>query len=120
MYEQAQYGEHTTINSPVEADPVAARFERYTRLHKDGQRAGWLTRCTEITAELAKLEGYAHRSNAQDAQVDELVGELAVLSSLIDQDDVRVRSESIERIKRAAQVRPTWRARLGPRAPRRW
>jgi HK97 family phage major capsid protein len=65
--------------------------------HKDGQRSGWLTRRTEITAELARLEGYARRSKAQDDQLDELVGELTVLGSLIDQDDVRVRSETIAR-----------------------
>lgn len=63
--------------------------------HKDGQRSGWLTRRTEITAELARLEGYARRSKVQDDQLDELVGELTVLGSLIDQDDVRVRSETI-------------------------
>jgi hypothetical protein len=65
--------------------------------HKNGQRSGWLTRRTEITAELARLEGYARRSKAQDEQLDELTGELTVLGSLIDQDDVRIRSESIAR-----------------------
>jgi HK97 family phage major capsid protein len=96
------YGEHSEIVSPT-GDPVGERFERYLALHKDGQRAGWLTRRTEITAELAQLENYARRSNAQEAQLGELTGELTVLSSLIDQDDVRVRSEKIEAIKRAAQ-----------------
>jgi hypothetical protein len=91
---RGQYGEHSTIISPV-GDPIEERFQRYTSLHKGGQRAGWLTRRTEITAELAKLEGYAHRSNAQDEQLDELTGELTVLGSLIDQDDLRVRSETI-------------------------
>jgi HK97 family phage major capsid protein len=71
--------------------------------HKDGQRSGWLTRRTEITAELARLEGYPRRSRAQDDQLDELTGELTVLGSLIDQDDVRIRSENIEHIKRLAQ-----------------
>jgi HK97 family phage major capsid protein len=65
--------------------------------HKDGQRSGWLTRRTEITAELARLEGYTRRSKAQDDQLDELVGELTVLGSLIDQDDVAVRSAAIAR-----------------------
>jgi HK97 family phage major capsid protein len=96
------YGEHSEIVSPV-GDPIEERFQRYLARHKDGQRAGWLTRRTEVTAELAKLEGYAHRSNAQDAQLDELTAELTVLSSLVDQDDVRVRSEKLEHIKRVAQ-----------------
>jgi HK97 family phage major capsid protein len=65
--------------------------------HKDGQRSGWLIRRTEVTGELATLEGYSRRSKAQDDQLDELVGELTVLGSLIDQDDVRVRSETIAR-----------------------
>ena len=65
--------------------------------HKDGQRPGWLTRRTEITAELARLEGYARRSKAQDDQLDELIGELTVLGSLIDQDDVAVRAATISR-----------------------
>ena len=90
------YGEHTEINSPF-GDPIAERFERHLSLHKDGQRAAWLTRRTEVTAELAKLDGYAHRTRSQDDQVDELTGELTVLSMLIDQDDVQVRSESIAR-----------------------
>ena len=71
--------------------------------HSGGQRSGWLTRRTEITAELARLEGYTRRSKAQDDQLDELTGELTVLGSLIDQDDVRIRSEKIEHIKRLAQ-----------------
>jgi HK97 family phage major capsid protein len=86
-----------------ETDAVGERFGRFMAQHKDGQRSGWLTRRTEITAELARLEGYARRSKAQDEQLDELVGELTVLGSLIDQDDVRVRSENIEHIKRLAQ-----------------
>jgi HK97 family phage major capsid protein len=90
------YGEHSEIVSPV-GDSIEERFKRYLARHSDGQRAGWLTRRTEVTAELAKLEGYAHRSNAQDAQLDELTTELTVLGSLIDQDDVRVRSETIAR-----------------------
>jgi hypothetical protein len=85
-----------------ETDAVGERFGRFMAQHKDGQRSGWLTRRTEITAELARLEGYARRSKAQDEQLDELVGELTVLGSLIDQDDVRVRSENIEHIKRLA------------------
>jgi HK97 family phage major capsid protein len=96
------YGEHSEIVSPV-GDPVEERFKRYLARHKDGQRAGWLTRRSEITAELAKLEGYAHRSNAQDEQLDELTGELTVLGSLIDQDDVRVRSETIARGRELAK-----------------
>jgi Phage capsid family len=80
-----------------ETDPIGERFGRFMAQHKDGQRSGWLTRRTEITAELARLEGYARRSKAQDDQLDELTGELTVLGSLIDQDDVRVRSETIAR-----------------------
>src|SRR5690242_16839854 len=86
-----------------ETDPIGERFGRFMAQHKDGQRSGWLTRRTEITAELARLEGYARRSKAQDDQLDELTGELTVLGSLIDQDDVRIRSENIEHIKRLAQ-----------------
>jgi HK97 family phage major capsid protein len=71
--------------------------------HKDGQRSGWLTRRTEITGELARLEGYARRSKAQDDQLQDLTSELTVLGSLIDQDDVRIRSEKIEHLKRVAQ-----------------
>jgi hypothetical protein len=80
-----------------EADPIGERFGRFMAQHKDGQRSGWLTRRTEITAELARLEGYARWSKAQDDQLDELTGELTVLGSLIDQDDVAVRSAAIAR-----------------------
>ena len=86
-----------------EPDAIGELFERFMAQHSGGQRTGWLTRRTRITAELARLEGYAHRSNAQDGQLHELTSELTVLGSLIDQDDVRIRSEKIEHIKRAAQ-----------------
>jgi HK97 family phage major capsid protein len=65
--------------------------------HKDGERSGWLVRRTEVTEQLARLEGYGRRSNAQEAELDELVGELTVLSGLIDQDDVQVRRSKVER-----------------------
>jgi hypothetical protein len=48
---------------------VGALFERFMEQHKDGQRSGWLTRRSEITADLARLEGYTRRSNAQDEEV---------------------------------------------------
>lgn len=81
---------------------LASWFDRFMAEHKDGQRAGWLHRRTEVTAELAQLESYARRSRAQDERVGELTSELTVLGSLIDQDDVRVRSERLEEIKRFA------------------
>jgi hypothetical protein len=77
-----------------EADITGELFERFMAQHTGGQRSSWLTRRTEITAELARLEGYSRRSKAQDDQLHELTSELTVLGSLIDQDDVRVRSES--------------------------
>ncbi len=80
-----------------ETDVVGELFGRFMAQHKGGQRSGWLTRRTEITTELARLEGYARRSKAQDDQLHELTSELTVLGSLIDQDDVRVRSETIAR-----------------------
>ncbi len=86
------------------ADPIGERFERYVAKHKGGQRAGWLTRRSEISDELARLEGYGRRTNDQDEQLEELTSELTVLGTLIDQDDVAVRrAEQIEHIKRAAQ-----------------
>jgi HK97 family phage major capsid protein len=78
-------------------DLVAEQFERHMARHKGGQRSGWLTRRTEITADLARLEGYARRSNAQDDELQALTSELTVLGTLIDQDDVAIRSESIRR-----------------------
>jgi len=87
----------------AESDAMGERFNRYTELHKGGQRAGWLTRRTEITASLARLEGYSRRTNAQDAELDELTAELTVLGSLVDQDDVRVRSETISRMQELAK-----------------
>jgi HK97 family phage major capsid protein len=88
---------------PGEADVIGELFERFLAQHKDGQRSGWLTRRTEITTDLARLEGYARRSKAQDEELERLTSELTVLGSLIDQDDVRVRSEKLEHIKRLAQ-----------------
>src|SRR5690349_9975555 len=79
------------------ADPVGELFQENMDRHKGGTRPGWLTRRAEITGRLAELEGYSRRSNAQDAEVERLVSELTVLGSLIDQDDVRVRSETIAR-----------------------
>jgi hypothetical protein len=78
-------------------DPVAALFEENLARHKDGTRAGWLTRRTEILGEIGQLEGYARRSNAQEEQLQQLTSELTVIGSYIDQDDVRVRSETIAR-----------------------
>src|SRR5258708_34918190 len=72
-------------------------FAKFTQLHEGKQRSAWLTRRTEVTGELAKLDGYAHRSNVQDEEMRYLTHELTVLGSLIDQDDVRVRSETIAR-----------------------
>jgi HK97 family phage major capsid protein len=85
-------------------DPIGERFERYLGKHKGGQRAGWLTRRSEISGDLARLEGYARRTNAQDEELEELTSELTVLGSLIDQDDVAIRrSEQIEHLRRVAQ-----------------
>jgi HK97 family phage major capsid protein len=86
----------------AEVDAMGERFERYLAQHKDGQRAGWLTRRSEITGRLAELEGYARRSNAQDEELHQLTSELTVLGSLIDQDDVRIRSEKLDHLKRLA------------------
>src|SRR5215469_7223200 len=85
----------------AKTDQFGELFSRYNSLHEGGNRAGWRTRRTEITAELAKLEGYSRRSNAQDEQLHELTSELTVLGSLIDQDDVRIRSERLADVKRA-------------------
>jgi HK97 family phage major capsid protein len=76
---------------------LSEQFDRFLAQHKDGQRAGWLTRRTEITAEMARLEGYARRSKAQDDELGALISELTVLGSLVDQDDVRIRSETVSR-----------------------
>jgi HK97 family phage major capsid protein len=89
--------------SAAEADEMGEQFARYMKRHEGGQRSGWLIRRTEITGELAVLEGYARRSKAQDDQLGELTSELTVLSSLVDQDDVRVRSENISRMRDLAK-----------------
>jgi HK97 family phage major capsid protein len=82
-------------------DQLGQLFEKNLRRHEGGRREGWLTRRTEITGRLAELEGYARRSNAQDDELQALTSELTVLGSLIDQDDVRARSEKLEEVKRA-------------------
>src|SRR5690348_12346910 len=84
------------------ADPLARLYEENLAAHQDGNRAGWLTRRSEVHGRLAELEGYARRSNAQDEELHRLTSELAVLGSLIDQDDVAQRAENIEHIKRLA------------------
>ncbi len=78
-------------------DELGEQFERFMAQHKDGKRAGWLTRRTAIQGELAKLDSYSRRSNAQDDDMQNLISEMTVLGSLIDEDDVRVRSETISR-----------------------
>src|SRR5258706_9507640 len=89
-----------SLDAAAASEPdVGEMFERYTERHKGGQRSGWLIRRTEVTGELARLEGYARRSNAQEAELHELTSELTCLGSLIDQDDVRVRGESISRMR---------------------
>src|SRR5258706_255136 len=86
-----------SLDAAAASEPdVGEMFERYTERHKGGQRSGWLIRRTEVTGELARLEGYARRSNAQEAELHELTSELTCLGSLIDQDDVRVRGEQAE------------------------
>jgi HK97 family phage major capsid protein len=77
-------------------------WQEFSQRHEGGTRAGWLTRKSELAGRMAELEGYARRSNAQDEELAELIAEHTVLSSLVDQDDVRVRSEKLEEIKRAA------------------
>jgi HK97 family phage major capsid protein len=84
------------------ADVLDEQFERFKAQHDGGGRAGWLTRRSEIQGELAQLESYARRSNAQDERMTELISELTVLGSYIDEDDVRIRSEKLEQIQRAA------------------
>jgi HK97 family phage major capsid protein len=91
------------VHAVGEVDVVGELFERFMAQHKDGRRSGWLTRRAEITAELARLEGYSRRSNVQEEQLHELTSELTVLGSLVDQDDVRVRAEQLEHIRRVAQ-----------------
>jgi HK97 family phage major capsid protein len=77
-------------------------WQEFSQRHEGGTRAGWLTRKSELAGRMAELEGYARRSNAQDEELAELIAEHTVLSSLVDQDDVRLRSEQLEHIKRAA------------------
>jgi HK97 family phage major capsid protein len=98
------------------ADVAGEQFERFKTAHDGGDRAGWLTRRSEIMGELAELEGYAQRSNAQDERMGELISELTVLGSLIDQDDLRVRSEKIEAVKRA-YANPANREAVGDQGP---
>jgi HK97 family phage major capsid protein len=83
------------------AEVLDEQFERFKAQHDGGGRTGWLTRRTEIQGELAQLESYARRSNAQDERMAELISELTVLGSLIDEDDVRIRSEKLAEVKRA-------------------
>jgi HK97 family phage major capsid protein len=79
------------------AEVLDEQFERFKAQHNGAGRAGWLTRRGEIQGELAQLESYARRSNAQDERMAELISELTVLGSFIDEDDVRIRSEAISR-----------------------
>jgi hypothetical protein len=57
-------------------DVMGELFDRFLAQHQGGQRSGWLSRRTEVTAELARLEGYARRSKAQYDQLHELTSEL--------------------------------------------
>jgi len=54
------------------AEVLDEQFERFKAQHDGGGRTGWLTRRTEIQGELAQLESYARRSNAQDERMAEL------------------------------------------------
>jgi hypothetical protein len=78
-------------------DTVRERFDRYVEQHRGGSRESWNVRRAEAVTEAAKLASYARRSRAQDDQLEEAHAEIGALDTLIVDDDVRVRSESISR-----------------------
>jgi HK97 family phage major capsid protein len=78
------------------------QWREYNQRHEGGTRESWAARKSEINGRLAELDGYPRRSNAQDAEVSELIAEQAVLALLLDQADVAARSEKIEHLKRVA------------------
>jgi HK97 family phage major capsid protein len=102
MDDVCQHGYTAACAECRRAEVLGEQFERFKAVHDGRGRAGWLTRRSEIQGELAQLESYARRSNAQDERMAELISELTVLGSYIDEDDVRIRSEKLEQVKRAA------------------
>src|SRR5260370_39417867 len=73
------------------------QFNQYLEQHKDGQRAAWNVRRAACLDEAARLASYARRSNAQELQRGELHAEISALDTLIADDDLRTRSETISR-----------------------
>jgi HK97 family phage major capsid protein len=101
---RAQYGEHTEIVSPVGAPPDSAQLlERYSERHRGKSRADLDARRSECVTRAAELKGYEHLSQPQRDEADALAAEMLALDEFIMEDDVRIRSEKIEYIKRVAQ-----------------
>lgn len=98
MYDDpCQHGYVPSSCAECRAETPGDQFSRYLEQHKGGKRADWNVRRTALLDEAAKLTGYARRSNAQEEQLGEVHAEVSALDTLIADDDVRVRSESISR-----------------------
>jgi hypothetical protein len=78
-------------------------LEHYLDAHTGKPRSELTGRREQIITRTAELEGYPRRSQAQAAELDELVAEQIAVDDLIKRADVKIRRAKIEAISRTAQ-----------------
>jgi hypothetical protein len=77
-------------------------LEHYLDAHTGKPRSELTGRREQIITRTAELEGYPRRSQAQAAELDELVAEQIAVDDLIKRADVEIRRAKIEAITRTA------------------
>jgi HK97 family phage major capsid protein len=78
-----------------------SQWAAFMRVHEGATREQWTARRAECLEVIGTLREYARRSVSQQADMDTRLVEAGVLDALIADDDIRVRSEKVARVRAA-------------------